>query len=130
MAPTARAVRAVRVGSRGGQPMRPLGVIASAVVIFGLSASSASAVPRWIGREFDASDVLNPPNCGGSFGPCLGWDIGTVTFKIRDADNGRAYLTITLRSFNPEGGFASDIALDTRGDRRADYRLPRSGSAR
>lgn len=93
--------------------------VGSFTVVLGLSPSAASAELRWLGRETDAVDE---PNCDPSSAPCLGWDIRTVTVKIRDADNGRAYLTITLRSYTAQGGFASGVALDTRGGPRADYR--------
>lgn len=93
--------------------------VGSFTVVLGLSPSAASAELRWLGRE---TDTVDEPNCDPSSAPCLGWDIRTVTVKIRDADNGRAYLTITLRSYTAQGGFASGVALDTRGGPRADYR--------
>jgi hypothetical protein len=99
--------------------MRGVAAIGIAIVTLGLFPSTASAQPRWLARTFDTVDE---PNCDPSVAPCLGWDIRTVTVKIRDADNGRAYLTLTLRSYTAQGGFASGIALDTRGGPRADYR--------
>src|SRR3954468_2607269 len=102
------------VSGPGLRAMRRLTTIGVAIVILGLFPSTASAEPRWLGRAADPHDVPNDPNCGGSFGPCYGFDVRTVTLKIREADNGRAYLVITLRSFTPHGGFASGVAL-TRG---------------
>ena len=102
--------------------MRRLATIGVALVILGLSPSTASAELRWLGREIDARELPIIPGCPDT-APCYGFDIRTVTLKIRDADNGRAYLVITLRSFTPHGGgFASGVALDTRGGPRADFR--------
>jgi hypothetical protein len=86
-----------------------------AIVILGLFPSTASAELRWRVREYDSIDE---PHCDPDLAPCLGWDIRTVTVKIRDADNGRAYLVITLRSYTAQGGFASGVALDTKGSPR------------
>jgi len=101
--------------------LRRFGAIGSMVAILGLLPTTASAELRWVGREVDARDLTIIPGCPAT-SPCYGWDIRSVTLKIRDARNGRRYLTITLRSFTPQGGFASGVALDTRGGPRADYR--------
>jgi hypothetical protein len=99
--------------------MRRFATFGVAIVILGLFPSTASAELRWRVREYDSIDE---PHCDPDLAPCLGWDIRTVTVKIRDADNGRAYLVITLRSYTAQGGFASGVALDTKGSPRADYR--------
>jgi hypothetical protein len=101
--------------------MRRLGAICFAFVILAVFSSAASAEPRWVAREVDARDITRTPGCPDA-SPCYGWDIRTVTLKIWVAHDGRSYLTITLRSFSPQGGFASGVALDSRGGPRADYR--------
>lgn len=94
-------------------------IVAAAIIVLGLLPSTASAEVRWLRREFDPRDL---PSCGPDCLPVPGWDVRSVTLRIRLADNGRRYLTITLRSYDPQGGFASGIALDTKGGPRADFR--------
>jgi hypothetical protein len=104
-----------------GPITRRIALLGAAIFLIGLFPSAASAELRWRGRTFDARELPTIPGCPAT-SPCYGFDIRTVTVKIRDADNGRAYLTITLRSFTPHGGFASGVALDTRHGPRADFR--------
>lgn len=91
-------------------------IVAASIIVFGLVPSAASADVRWLSRETD------PRELPGGFLPVPGWDIRSVTLRIRVADDGRRYLTISLRSYDPQGGFVSGFALDTRGDAKADYR--------
>jgi len=84
----------------------------------GLFPSTASAHELWKRSAIDPKEL---GTCDPS-SPCLGWDMRSVTLRIRVGDNGLRYLTITLRSYYPQGGFASGFALDAKGDGKADYR--------
>jgi hypothetical protein len=114
-----RVVRPSRAG--GSLAIRGLAAIGVAVAFLSLGPAAASAGPRWIERGLDARELTTEVGCGTDY-PCLGWDMRSITMKIRDAENGRSYFIITLRAYNPHCCFASGIALDTTGGPRADLR--------
>jgi hypothetical protein len=80
--------------------------------------STASALDLWKRTE---EDPMEFGRCDPST-PCLGWDMRSVTTKMWAGDDGLRYLTLTLRSYYAQGGFASGFALDSKGDAKADYR--------
>lgn len=53
-------------------------------------------------------------------------DIRSATRKVRQTDDGRRFLSVTIRSYEPvmrRDAWVGKIWLDSRGDNRADHRL-------
>jgi hypothetical protein len=90
-------------------------IVALVAILVTVLPSPARAAVEWVRRGTDPADV----NCGYK-GVCTGFDVLSSTVRILRTDEGRRFLTITLRARVSPGDWKSGIALDTRGNRRAD----------
>jgi hypothetical protein len=95
--------------------IRVVGVLA---MLFGLLPSTALAEVEWVESGTDPLDV---PCVAPGEGRCTGFDVRSTTVRIFRTDEGRRFLTITLRAHQrPFDAWMSGVAIDTRGGRKAD----------
>ena len=93
-------------------------IMAVAAMVATLLPSTALADVDWVRSGTDPSDV---PCVEPDDRRCTGFDVRTSTVRIFQSDEGRRFLTITLRAYSrPFDAWMSGVALDTRGGGRVD----------
>ena len=97
-------------------------IMAMAAMLATLLPSAAKADVEWVRSGTDPPDIrwcVHPVDP--EVRRCTGFDVGSSTVRIFRTDEGRRFLTITLRAhFRPFGAWMSGVALDTRGGGRVD----------